>query len=305
METPLKTLNELLKPDVFVQQGASPTKGVVLLACTVGDDYDDPKNRILVMQEGAWLYFGSSGTAIIGIDASQNGDAFALNEDGSVIAFDWRPRDIETLRASRKLCENDAVDEYEPMRNLRILGKDVLCCGSMGQVYIFRQGRFKALPRLKIDGQDVMIEDVGGAGAADFIAVTVEGYAASFDGKAWRPLDLPTNDGLNNVVLMEDGRYAIAGKGAVLLIGSAEEWRVVQPIDEERDYWGVATRDDVVYAAHLEGVDQYDGTQLKPVRIPKSKSLQFAKVRNGPEGIWAFQDHTVGVISAAGWNQLK
>ena len=34
--------------DDYIQEGANPASGVVVLACTVGDDYDDPKNRILV-----------------------------------------------------------------------------------------------------------------------------------------------------------------------------------------------------------------------------------------------------------------
>lgn len=301
----LKTLADLLKADDFIQQGASPAKGVVLLACTVGDDYDDPKNRILVLQDGVWLEFATAGSAALGIDASPNGDAFVLAEDGAVLEFDWRHKDQAALKASRKLYPNDPVDKLGPLRNLRILGKDVLCCGSMGQVYRLRQGKFEAFPRLQMGSEDVIIEDVGGASARDFIAVTVEGYAAAFTGKAWRKLDLPTNDGLNNVAMMEDGRYAIVGKGSVFLIGTAKQWQVVAPIDPERDYWGVAVRDGIVYAAHLEGVDEYDGKRLKAVPIPKSKSLQFAKVRNGPEGVWAFQDHTAGVIAATGWRQLK
>jgi hypothetical protein len=301
----LKALSDVLGADDFIQQGASPAKGVVLLACTVGDDYDDPKNRVLILQDGTWLEFGSAGDALLGIDATPDGDAFVLGEDGSVIEFDWRHKDVETLRASRKLHLNPAVDKFGPLRNLRILGEDVLCAGSMGQVYRLWKGSFQPLPRLQIDGEDVIIEDIGGANARNFIAVTVEGYAASFNGSEWQKLDLPTNAGLNNITLMKDGCYAIGGKGSVLLIGTATQWHVVPPIDEDRDYWGVAERDGTVYVAHMEGIDAWDGRKLTPVPIANSESLQFAKLRNGPEGVWAFQDHTVGVITETGWHQLE
>jgi hypothetical protein len=302
----LKSLSDLLGPDDFVQQGASPAKGVVVLACTVGDNYNDPKNRILILQDGAWLEFTFGGEALLGVDASAGGDAFVLGEEGSVIEFEWQQKDLAKLKATRKLYENPAVNKLGPLRQLRILGNDVLTAGSMGQVYRLVKGKFKALPQLEVAGEeDVIIEDIGGESASDFIAVTLEGYAASFDGKKWRRIDLPTNAALNNITPMDDGRFAIVGKSGTLLIGSAKQWHVVPPIDEDRDYYGVAFRDGKVYAAHIEGIDVFDGKRLKPVSLGKSKSLDFAKLRNGPEGVWAFQDHTVGVITTKGWQQLK
>jgi len=305
---PAKTLSDLLQADDFVQQGASPAKGVVLLACTVGDDYDNPKNRTLVLQDGVWLEFTSEGDALLGVDASPEGDAYVLGEDGSVIEFDWRKKDVASLRASRKLYLNNEADKWGPLRQLRILGNDVLIAGSRGQVYRLNKGKFKALPRLEVEGEeDVTIEDLGGAGASSFIAVTLEGHAASFDGKKWSRLALPTNEALNNITPLGDGRFAIAGRSGTLLIGSWAplQWHVAPPIDEDRDYYGVAFRDDRVYVAHEAGIDVYDGKKLKPVSLGRSRSRDFGKLRNGPDGVWAFQGHTVGVITATGWRQLK
>ena len=53
----MNTLATMLGPDDYIQEGVNPAPGVVILACTVGDDYDDPQNRILVLKDGNWLDF--------------------------------------------------------------------------------------------------------------------------------------------------------------------------------------------------------------------------------------------------------
>jgi hypothetical protein len=146
----LGSRSRIFDHDDYIQEGASPASGVIVLACTVGDDYDDPKNRILVRKEETWLEFGCRGEAVLSTDASANGMAYVLGENGTVIRFDWRAATTDELRASRSLFVNPAVVEIGPLRRIRILGSDVICGGSGGQAYQLKDGQFERLPTLTI-----------------------------------------------------------------------------------------------------------------------------------------------------------
>ncbi|MCF7220574.1 hypothetical protein [Marilutibacter chinensis] len=133
--------------DAFIQEGVSPAPDVVILACTVGDDYDDPKNRVGVKKNGLWLDFSLAGEAILSVDASADGLAYVLGENGTIVRFDWKiPTTKDELGASRTLFPNLPVDDEGPLRRIRIIGDDVICVGSVGQVYRLNNETIETLP---------------------------------------------------------------------------------------------------------------------------------------------------------------
>jgi hypothetical protein len=290
-------------PDDYIQEGASPAAGTIVLACTVGEDYDNPKNRILVRRSEAWLEFGSSGEAVLSIDASADGMAYVLGENGTVIRFDWRAPTRDELRASRSLFANEAVVNIGALRRIRILGGDVLCGGSGGQVYQLMRSRFERLPILRIGSNELTIEDLSGSSARDFIAVTSDGVGMSFNGVSWDDLDLPTNAGLSSVCRVGDGRYAIAGRSGTIIVGNDHQWTSVKPI-ADRHYWGVGARGGRIYAAYLGGIDVYDGGEITPLATPHDTELEYTVLREGPDGIWSFAGGTIGLITDDGWRTV-
>src|SRR5262245_24554321 len=113
---------KILNDGDYIQEGVNPYSGVLLLACTVGEDYDTPKNRILISKDGGWMEFGSSGEGVLSID-SRGGSAFVLGENGTVIQFDWMTSSTQAeLRASRRLFQNRAVAGLGPLRRIRVIG---------------------------------------------------------------------------------------------------------------------------------------------------------------------------------------
>jgi hypothetical protein len=99
--------------DAYIQDGASPAAGVIVVGCTVGDDYDDPKSRVGVRTNGAWLEFGFSGDAVVSLDASSDGRAYALGENGNVLRFDWKtPRTRDELRSAVDATTESDVGAY-------------------------------------------------------------------------------------------------------------------------------------------------------------------------------------------------
>lgn len=288
----------------FIQEGVSPVAGIIIAACTVGDDYDNPKNRIGVRKQDVWLEFGVSAEAILSVDAAIDGSAYVLGENGSVVRFDWKsPTTREALKASRKAYANAAVGNIGPLRRIRILGDDVICAGSVGQVYRLFGDRFETLPKLSVGNQDVTIEDIAGSSRSDMVAVTSDGYAAHFDGTNWTVLDLPTNASLTSICRLDNGHYAIAGKNGTVLIGVADQWSIVQPIDTIRSYWGIAAYNDEIYAAHLAGVDKVAGQTLIALDIEEA-DLQFTVLRSSTEGVWSFADRTIGLIRDDQWQTI-
>jgi hypothetical protein len=298
---------ELFNNDDYIQEGANPAAGVLLLACSIGDDYDNPKNRVLLLRDGMWFEFRSSGDKLVSIDADIHGVAYALGANGSVIQFDWKnPLSLAELKKSRSLFINQTVASVGPMRRIRVLGSDVMCAGSGGQLYqLLNGGKFEAFPILKINGEEATIEDISGSSCDNFFVVTSDGYGAKYEGTSWRVLDLPNNSSLNCLCTTENENYAIAGDKSTLLIGQADHWLTVAPINVERSYWGVAHFNSIVYAAHLEGIDMYDGSNFTSVVIPDIEQHEFVVLRNGVDGAWSFAGQSVGKLAGREWTPFN
>lgn len=301
----MNTLATILGSDDYIQEGVNPAPGVVILACTVGDDYDDPQNRILVLKDGIWLDFDLPGDPVLSVDAMPGGIAWVLGENGSVFQFDWlTPTTSAGLTASGQRFENPEVDELGPLRRIRLIGDEVICAGSVGQAYRLRNGNFDALPPLILHDEELTIEDLCGPSPSDFIAVTTDGYGAHFDGSAWHELDLPRNVGFNRICRMQDGRYAITGYSGTLIIGRPGQWDLIPTINDEVTYYGVAASGNDVFLASLGDIFVFDGAQFRRFPIPAAPDQEFGVLRSGPDGVWSFTGHTVGVITASGWRRL-
>jgi len=296
---------DIFTKDDYIQEGVNPSPGILIVACTVGDDEDDPKNRIALKTNESWLEFGFMGEAVLSIDAAKNGMGYVLGENGSVIQFDWRAsQSRDMLRASRNLFVNNSVSENGPLRRIRIIGGEVICCGSVGQVYQLKQGKFIAFPQLKIDGMDLTIEDISGTSLQDLIVVTSEGYSARFNGSEWKNLDLPINVNLTSVCALDDGRYAIAGYKGTILIGKPEKWEIFTNRDSELIYWGITAWNKSIYISHSGGIDILKETVLDSLNIPGSDRMEFGNLTTGPDGVWSCTGNTIGLITVDGWNTI-
>jgi hypothetical protein len=291
--------------DAYIQDGASPSRGIVIAAATVGDDYDSPKNRVGVRRNGTWVSFGLSGDAVLSVDAAESGQAYVLFEHGNLVQFDWRASsNDDSLKNSRRLIKNAAPTPLGPLRCVRILGESVVCAGSVGQVYVLNGDSFLSLPTLQTDGIKPTIEEVAGTGASDILAVTSDGYVAHFDGTKWVTVDFPSNASLTSVNHLANGQYAIAGKSGTLVLGTLSAWTIVPGTAVETSYWSIAHHDDVIYAAHLGGIDEV--TSVGPVAVPiaNADALQFTVVKGAADGVWSFAEKTIGMIVGRQWTTI-
>jgi hypothetical protein len=302
----MKKISEVLKPDEFIQDGSNPAPGVLILACTIGEDDENAKNRVLLRKGDSWLDFAVTGYPICSVDATPDGNAQVLDQGGALIRFNWRtPATRPALKATVEVLENDLAESIGPLRRVRVLGPDVMTSGTGGQVYRLVGDRFEALPRLFVKkDNDVTVKDIDGTSARDVLAVATAGYAAQFNGSKWRLLDLPSNVGLHAVCRLSDGRYAIGGRQGTVMIGSGDKWQLVDPVEGDEDgrtYYGIASDNRTIFAAYLGGIDFVDGNQLRPVKID-TRGREFVRLSRGPDGIWAMAGNTVGTVSVKdGW----
>jgi hypothetical protein len=305
-KTQMKPAKDVLNDEDYIQEGANPAHGVLILGCTVGDDYDDPQNHILLLKNDTWMDFTYEGEPVVSLDAAPDGGAYVLSESGEVVQFNWQsPATQAQLEASRKLLANKTADALGPLRTIRVLGNVVFCGGSRGQAYRLKGSRFDALPRLSAGDEELTIEDLSGTGFNDLMAVTTDGYAAHFDGSAWHVLDLPSSSGLNRICRLSDGKYAITGYNGTALIGAGDQWQLIPPIDDARNYFGVASWGTDVFFSYLGGIDVFDGVDFRPLKIPKASKLEFAILRSGADGVWSLAGQTIGKVTATGWTAFR
>lgn len=300
----MKRIPNVFKPGDYIQEAVCPIPDTLIMTCTVGDNYDDPINRILVFRNDSWLEFGLAGELFLSIDAKTNGEAYVLGDGGTVFKFIWQSKTQDDLKASRILIENNAVIDKGPLRQIRIVGKDVICGGSVGQMYWLNGDKFEPFPQLIIDGVEPTIEGIGGKSSNDFIVVTSDGFGAWFNGSNWHNLDLPTNVNLTSVCLLDDGRYAIAGYNGTVLLGNRERWFIIEPVNEERSYWGIACHDGIVYVSHSGGIDVLSDNKLTSLDIPEAGQYEFTGLTSANNGIWSCSGQSIGFITVDGWHKI-
>lgn len=297
---------QLLSDDAFIQEGCAPTDDLLMVACTVGDNYDDPQNELVLFSSEHLFRFGFAGESFVSVDWHSDGTAFTMGEEGSVIRFNWRDIVSEKeLKDSRELFENKQAVETGPMRRLRVIDGTPLCVGSFGQIYsVTANGGFESFPFLKIYEDEVTIKDIAGGSLTDIVAVTQQGYAARYDGDKWIDLCLPTNMKLSGVTRLNDGIYAIVGSGGNLFIGTQDQWIHHRVDDSNRDYYGVAAHDALIYMAHIGGIDVFDGEKIEEITYDRKLGLEFAFLSKGNACVWSFCGSSIGWIADRKWTTL-
>ena len=200
------------------------------------------------------------------------------------------------------------------MTHLRQIGPDLWACGQRGQVYRrfgrddwrhVDQGLFEPLNAADytdragdlamkmIEGP--MLQCMDGSSPDNVYVVGLRGLVAHFDGKAWRKLEVPTDEHLQWVRCYGPDEVWACGFNGTLLKGNARQgFKDQSSVDDNQTWVCLSKYNGQVYLSAEEGLHVFDGKKIAPVKTKLKPELQDA---------WRV-DHADGVLWSIGVKDL-
>jgi hypothetical protein len=178
-----------------------------------------------------------------------------------------------------------------PMRDIRVVGKDVFAAGMGRQIYRRRPNggweryddRVVApLGEIAVSG----FSSIHGTGPEDLWAVGLLGEIWHHGPKGWERHDSPTNLILHRVVAVSPQEvYATGQKGLVLRFDSTA-WQVVFQNGDLGNLWGAEWFAGALYVASEVGIFKLEGNTLDPVPVATATSFGHLDAKDGV--MWSF-----------------
>jgi len=208
-------------------------------AASIGTDY-------MRLQGGAWKYVGETDWSAVAVSRlnDSHGGMLACGSDGQLAYI----RD----NGIRESSLQDYWDKEFTCRQIRSKNDTLLIVGYGGVVFA------------ATDGEDWQVEEFKSAREASWIeAVDIdeEGrrYLGGLNGELWYDGDaglvrasLPTNADINGICCTKDGHVYLCGSGGTLLVGSCDDWTVVDPtIEFNEDFWRVVCLGDRIWVSSM------------------------------------------------------
>ncbi|SDE48082.1 hypothetical protein SAMN05421538_10727 [Paracoccus isoporae] len=152
---------------------------------------------------------------------------------------------------------------------LRNLGGVPYACGMNGQ--ISRAGPEGWVPfddGVYSDSRDVFstqLRDIAGLDGKRLVTVGFSG--AAFDYRdMWRPMDIPTNATLEQVIRDKAGRFWIAGQNGTLILDENGEMAFLDS-GTSSSFWGLAQFRDEIYLSAFDGLFRWDDDSASALRL--------------------------------------
>lgn len=168
------------------------------------------------------------------------GDVYHLGKDKNVSGFE------------EPIPNRDSEFGYRTIKGLSRIGSSIYAAGGWRHVFK-RIGKNNWLDITKnIDRSDIIDKKgkgwntskstktgfgcVGGIAEDDMYAGGKHGECWHYDGKNWRPIDLPTNEFIYKIVAISSDQIYMACGGGILLEGSKDTWKVIKHPGEKDNF---------------------------------------------------------------------
>lgn len=150
------------------------------------------------------------------------------------------------------------------------------------------------------------LESVTGPAWNDLTGVDLGGGIWQFDGQRWRDSHSPVNAPLTSICPLPDGDYFAAGLHGTFVIGRAHAWKALEIPLRSINFYSVATRDGVLYAAGPRGVVsvQPDTDEAFAVEFDSPAPDTFYEVIASGELLWSIGPKDIVVNRAGRWKSL-
>ncbi len=248
--------------------------------CAVAVPRGDAARICFVGPHGEATFAGGGGLALEMVDASDRGpSAMVLLRDAT-----WLGDTLYACGMARMVYERRASDTWARIDD---------------GVFVPREQRDAAV------GFHAMAASPG----LGLVCVGQYGEIWSLREGLWLREDSPTNVVLTGVCITTAGNAVIVGMSGVLIVGTHQDWRVIEHGATTADFWGVVEFAGHVYVSNYDGLFRLQGDKLEKIEIgttSEGAAPSTAYLAANADVIWSV-GHKDAVYSHDGtvWNAVE
>ncbi len=204
--------------------------------------------------------------------------------------------------------EDTGLQTYGYLNKLRDIGGRFYACGMSRQVYKrTAQGWVHIDDTILADKKatDFSFESIDGTSSSDIYAVGWKGEIYHYNGKKWRKLPCPTNLDLHQVRCVEPNLVYICGEKGIFMRGAGDLWELFETEDFEEDLWGLEVFQGVPYVAYADGLMQFDGSVLVPLKTRLKPEVEDGYRLHAADGVlWSFGQQELAWFDGSKWHRV-
>ena len=251
---------------------------------------------VIAVYQGAWADAVNTAWDSTAIAVSRVPDErlIVVGEDGDAVAY-----------AAGKVT-NEAIKPAPVLiRNAKTIEGYVYACGMKRQVY--RRDADGAwsdvsapFPKPK---EEVGFEAIDGYSHKEIYAVGWKGEIWQYNGNKWTNRASPTNRIMTAVSCAGDGVVYVAGQQGVMIRGRADEWDVIDWIDDvSDDLWDLCWFKNKLYVSTMTGIYTLEGNALVPMEFDVDIGTFFS-LTTADDVLWSIGRDDVASFDGTNWRR--
>jgi hypothetical protein len=256
-----------------------------------------------------------------------------LSREGQVNIYGPGGNPDHTFQIPEAGVFGDAANDLGYVNRIRVIGDSLYVCGMSRQVYRFmwdgkdlsagqwlnvagsmRQPPSSEPPDDDGDAFDQWLEDndsidlvdVAGPSEKDIYAVGDEVW--HFDGHAWQPLEMPSQEPLAAIKVLDEKRIVLAGHNGGLLIGNAKDgFSDLSTVDDNQNFTAVEWFEDRLFLASNFGLFTYDPAtkKIEKYAITLKPDLKDTHLLEAKDGVlWSFGFKDLAYFDGKKWTRV-
>ena len=229
----------------------------------------------------------------------------------------------------------EGAADYGYVNRIRAIGDGLYVCGQSRQVYRFIPGTphvldgqwvdfagtMRQLPMSEppddpeggeafnrwLDENDAIdLVDIAGANESDIYTAGDECW--HYDGRRWKQLQLPTDEFINAIKVINAHQVVMVGHNGTLLIGNARKgFTELSSVDDNQNLTSVELFEDKLFMASNLGLFTYDPAKKKIERYVTTLTpdLQDTHILEAKDGVlWSFGFKDLAYFDGKSWTRV-
>ncbi len=228
----------------------------------------------------------------------------------------------------------EGAADYGYVNRIRAIGDGLYVCGQSRQVYRFAPGKphvldghwvdfagpmrqppmseppddngGEAFDRWLDENDAIDLVDIAGSSESDIYTAGDECW--HYNGRQWKQLQLPTDEFINAIKVINADQVVMVGHNGTLLIGSARQgFTELSSVDDNQNFTGVELFADKLFLASNLGLFTYDPAKKKiePHVTTLTPDLQDTHILEAKDGVlWSFGFKDLAYFDRKTWTRV-